>query len=550
MAAMFAGEGLLVKPVGPRSRKKPTSIAQASLHRAAQQLHSLRRQLGRMVVSARPGAAFEGDAEVHHDYSVTQSALRCATALLAAVVLQLGGVGSGAAQAFNLASVAEDRLLEFVRQVGVRVDSAVEAVKDVAAQGAPSPDAAEGRELIAEVCEVVENSFSDARGGGFDREAWQRVKERALSRPLRDRSAAYGVIRELLAELHDPYSRFVTPVEFASMLKYDVSGVGLNLGTAEEFANKTGQQLPAGREAGSEAGTEGVWVVGLIKGLAADSAGLQQGDQLLELDGQRLQGQSPFAVASLLQGQDQAEEQPGLGQAATLRLKVRKFDGSEGEVTLQRPVRALQSPVSSRLEGGPGGEKVGVIRLSSFNARAQRDTLAAFQRLQAAGASRLVLDLRDNRGGLVSEGIEVARLFLEDGALVVRTEGKARASAAPILAQGPAATTAPLVVLVNDHTASASEIVAGALRDNCRAVLAGKRTYGKGLIQSVYELSDGSGLVLTVGKYVTPSGTDIDREGLKPEFRSLPSAEAVEGALRACRLQRAAAAPSLAQETR
>lgn len=134
MAAMFAGEGLLVKPVGPRSRKKPTSIAQASLHRAAQQLHSLRQQLGRMVVSARPGAAFEGDAEVHHDYSVTQSALRCATALLAAVVLQLGGVGSGAAQAFNLASVAEDRLLEFVRQVGVRVDSAVEAVKDVAAQ--------------------------------------------------------------------------------------------------------------------------------------------------------------------------------------------------------------------------------------------------------------------------------------------------------------------------------------------------------------------------------------------------------------------------------
>ncbi|KAL4423011.1 hypothetical protein ABPG77_005491 [Micractinium sp. CCAP 211/92] len=543
---MLASEGLLVKPVGPRPRQKAVVIAHASLQRAAQQLHSLRLQIGGVFASARPGVVLKANADCQQDDSGTQFALRRAAALLAAVVLQLGGVGGGAAHAFNLASVAEDRLLEFVRQVGVRVDSAVEAVKDVAAQGAPSPDAAEGRELIAEVCEVVESSFSDARGAGFDREAWQRVKEKALARPLRDRTAAYGVIRELLAELHDPYSRFVTPSEFASMLKYDVSGVGLNLGTAEEYANKTGQQLPEGRGAGSEAGGEGVWVVGLIKGLAADAAGLQQGDQLLELDGQRLQGQSPFAVASLLQGQDQAEDGQGLGESATLRLKVRRFDGSEREVTLQRPVRALQSPVSSRLEGGPGGDKVGVIRLASFNARAQRDTLAAVQRLQAAGASRLVLDLRDNRGGLVSEGIEVARLFLDDGALVVRTEGKARASAAPIVAQGPAVTTAPLVVLVNDHTASASEIVAGALRDNCRAVLAGKRTYGKGLIQSVYELSDGSGLVLTVGKYVTPSGTDIDREGLLPDFRSAPSAEAVEGALRACRLQRNVAAPALA----
>ncbi|KAL4451934.1 hypothetical protein ABPG75_007596 [Micractinium tetrahymenae] len=471
--------------------------------------------------------------------------MRCAAALLAAVVLQLGGVGGGTAHAFNLASVAEDRLLEFVRQVGVRVDSAVEAVKDVASQGAPSPDAAEGRELIAEVCEVVESSFSDARGAGFDREAWQKLKEKALARPLRDRSAAYGVIRELLAELRDPYSRFVTPGEFASMLKYDVSGVGLNLGTAEEFANKTGQPLPEGREAGSAAGGEGVWVVGLIRGLAGDVAGLQQGDQLLELDGQRLEGQSPFAVASLLQGQDEAEEGQGLGLQAAA---VRKFDGSEQEVTLQRPLRVLQSPASSRLDSGPNGEKVGVIRLASFNARAQRDTLAAVHRLQAAGASRLVLDLRDNRGGLVSEGIEVARLFLDDGALVVRTEGKAKASAAPITAPGPAATTAPLVVLVNDHTASASEIVAGALRDNCRAVLAGKRTYGKGLIQSVYELSDGSGLVLTVGKYVTPSGTDIDREGLQPDFRSQPSGEAVERALQACRLQRAVSAPALAEQ--
>lgn len=135
------------------------------------------------------------------------------------------------------------------------------------------------------------------------------------------------------------------------------------------------------------------------------------------------------------------------------------------------------------------------------------------------GATRLVIDLRDNRGGLVSEGIEVARLFLDNNATIVVTEGRARASDKPIVANGPALTKLPLAVLVNDHTASASEILAGALRDNCRAVVAGSQTYGKGLIQSVYELSDGSGLVVTVGKYLTPGLTDIDQSGIKPDFK-------------------------------
>ena len=124
-------------------------------------------------------------------------------------------------------------------------------------------------------------------------------------------------------------------------------------------------------------------------------------------------------------------------------------------------------------------------------------------------------------------------------ALVVRTEGRARSDAAPVLAAGPALSSAPLVVLVNDHTASASEIAAGALRDNCRAVLAGgPRTYGKGLIQSVYELSDGSGLVLTVGRYLTPAGTDIDLEGLRADFGGLPAPADADATLRACKLER------------
>ncbi len=142
----------------------------------------------------------------------------------------------------------------------------------------------------------------------------------------------------------------------------------------------------------------------------------------------------------------------------------------------------------------------------------------------------------------MSEGLEVARLFLSDGAPIVLTQSKAMASAPPT-ALGPAASRLPLTVLVNEHTASASEILAGALRDNCRGVLAGRRTYGKGLIQSVYELSDSSGLVITVGKYLTPRGTDIDRAGIAPDFAAPPAPEVAAEALRACRLAVPAALP-------
>ncbi len=146
------------------------------------------------------------------------------------------------------------------------------------------------------------------------------------------------------------------------------------------------------------------------------------------------------------------------------------------------------------------------------------------------------------RGGLVSEGLEVARLFLAPNSPIVLTESKAMAAEPPRSGPAPPLTSAPLTVMVNEHTASASEILAGALHDNCRAVLVGGRTYGKGLIQSVYELSDSSGLVITVGKYLTPRRTDIDRSGIMPDFRSQPTAERAAAALDACRLEAAAAA--------
>lgn len=305
------------------------------------------------------------------------------------------------------------------------------------------------------------------------------------------------------------------------MRKYDLSGVGLNLGTSEEYVRKLQTELPRGGGGGEQQ----VWVLGLIKGSAADFAGMSQGDEILSVDGESTRGKSPFQVSSQIQGGPDSPRAVDIAVAKAASGKVER-------VTLQRPAsQALQSPVKSELRK-EGRRKVGYIRLSSFNALAQADVAQAVRSLTAAGADELVLDLRDNRGGLVTTGVEVARLFLDSGSTVVITQGAQRDDR--VLAPGPPLTSVPLTVLVNEHTASASEILAGALHDNCRATLVGRTTYGKGLIQSVYELSDTSGIVITVGKYLTPAGSNIDSNGIPPDFPRLPSSSERQATLKAC----------------
>lgn len=179
---------------------------------------------------------------------------------------------------------------------------------------------------------------------------------------------------------------------------------------------------------------------------------------------------------------------------------------------------------------------MGYIRLKEFNALARRDLTTAMRRLKDAGASHFVLDLRDNPGGLVQAGIEIAKLFLEGGSTVTYTVGRDLDLQKSIIAESPALITMPLMVLVNGRTASASEIVAAALHDNCRAILVGERTFGKGLIQSVYELDDGSAVVVTVGKYVTPSHVDIDGNGIEPDFHNRPGLVEAKQTLSQCRV--------------
>jgi len=383
----------------------------------------------------------------------------------------------------------------------------------------------QARQLVEEVYSVVAENFLDVRNNSFDKEQWEKLREQALGRSLKGRGSAYNAVRDMLKELNDPFTRFLTPQQFAPLSKYDVTGVGLNLGDGEKGK---------------------VVVLGIVLDSEAFQAGLRQGDVIAKVDGKLLvksEGMSAFDVSAMISGP--------LDTSVHVQA-YRPSDNAMLDVDLVRRVEPPKTPVTYRLEGETGGglfggpvegmgDSVGYIALSEFNSRAKADVSAAVHDLvENQGATSLVLDLRDNRGGLVTAGVEVAKLFLQEGSLVVSTEGRGGARTRQEFASKQPITDRPLMVLVNGSTASAAEIVSGALRDNCRAALVGERTFGKGLIQSVYELSDGSALVITVGRYITPAGTDIDREGIVPDlvsgriFQSRPSAASAAKALAKC----------------
>jgi carboxyl-terminal processing protease len=192
---------------------------------------------------------------------------------------------------------------------------------------------------------------------------------------------------------------------------------------------------------------------------------------------------------------------------------VQTADRAPREIILVRDKIEL-NPVTAELHT-ENGKKIGYLRLAQFSAKAAQELADRTKKLQQQGATAFILDLRNNPGGLVQAGVEIARQWLDEGAIVYTVDRKGAID--EIDANGTAITNAPLVVLVNEGTASASEILAGALHDNGRATLIGMKTFGKGLIQSLFDLPNGSGLAVTVAKYETPNHQDIHKLGITPD---------------------------------
>jgi carboxyl-terminal processing protease len=340
------------------------------------------------------------------------------------------------------------------------------------------------QKLVSEVWRIVNRTYLDET---FNHQNWAAVRQKVLEKPLSDSNASYTAIGKMLKSLDDPFTRFLDPEQYRS----------LQVNTSGELTG-VGLQIALNPETGK------LEVVAPIAGSPADKAGIRPRDRILKIEGVSTENLTLDEAATKMRGPS----------GSLVTLLIERDTEAEMEIRLTRDRIAL-NPVVSDLRVSAEGTPIGYLRLTQFNANASTELAHAISSLEKKGADAYILDLRNNPGGLLQSGIEIARLWLDSGTIVYTVNRQGIQGS--FEAFGPALTNDPLMILVNQGTASASEILAGALQDNGRAQLVGETTFGKGLIQSLFELSDGSGLAVTIAKYETPQHKDINKLGIKPD---------------------------------
>ena len=342
------------------------------------------------------------------------------------------------------------------------------------------------KEVIDHVWQIVYRDFLDSNGK-FQKSNWINLRKEVLSKTYSDSNEAYDAIRDMLSNLDDSYTRFLEPKEFNQM-RIDTSGELTGVGI----------QIVKDKE------SDDLIIISPIEGTPAFDAGIKARDKILSIDDISTEGMNIEEAVKLIRGQ------------RGTKVKLEILRGSQSFFkTLSREKIEIKS-VSSKVNQTKNGLSIGYVRIKQFNANASKETRDAIKDLETKKVAGYVLDLRSNPGGLLESSIDISRHFINKGVIVstVSKDGLKETKKG----NGQALTKKPLVVLVNEGSASASEIVSGAIKDNKRGKLVGKKTFGKGLVQSMRTLVDGSGLTVTVAKYLTPNGTDINKSGIIPDI--------------------------------
>ncbi len=341
------------------------------------------------------------------------------------------------------------------------------------------------KNVVDEVWQIVNQEYVD---NTFNKVDWQATRQKLLSKNYTTKEQAYTAIREALKPLGDRYTRFLDPEQFKALTNQtsgELSGVGIRMGLKDK--------------------TKDLMVVEPIANSPAAKANLKAGDGIVAIDGKPTKGMTLDDASALIRGE----------AGSPVTLKISREGKGTFDVSLTRAQIELEAVHSGIKQEGQ--MRVGYISLNEFSSHAAEQMQKAIKNLDAQKVNGYVLDLRGNPGGLLQSSVEIARMWIDDGKIVKTVDRKGGAQ--EFAANHTALTKLPLAVLVDGNSASASEILTGALKDNKRATIVGSKTFGKAVVQSVHPLSDGSGLAVTISHYFPPSGLNFNHIGIAPDVK-------------------------------
>lgn len=306
------------------------------------------------------------------------------------------------------------------------------------------------------------------------------------SKEFKDADLLYAAFKGMIAALKDPYTVFLDPKEHRAFMEQMSGGNFGGIGIYLDMDHKTGKQLV---------------VVEPIEGAPAYKAGLKAGDYIMKIDGNSTEGLTTEMAQNIIRGP--------IGTTVVLTIKR---ENEVKDYAITRAIIHVRSLSFKIMENN-----IGYVKLRLFGENTNEELSEAFQKLETQNVKGLILDLRNNGGGYITAALDVCSKFLPKGSLIVSVIDK-NGHRQAYHADGTNYKVIPLIVLINNFSASASEITAGALKDQGVTILLGQKTFGKGSVQNIQPLKDGSAIKLTIAKYTTPTGREIEKRGIEPDI--------------------------------